>query len=119
MKITKRELLFYVGIFVFISLFLLTSLSLDNLSWITASGEWNGDATVCNQLDCWTGAVKDYSFADKVDYVFRYRVYTVFTHPRDLIPISLIAFGITSFFILGREILFKGRISKKIRKWLQ
>jgi len=116
-KITRNEAIFYFGFFVFFLILGLSLLSSDNIGWITASPEWESSHTVCNNLDCWTGAVKDYNLLEKLDYVARYRIYTVFTHPRDLIPLSIMSLVLTSTIIFIREI-FRYNLFKELGKWI-
>ena len=117
-KITKREGIFYVSIFVILFLGGLTLMALDNGFWISASPEWDSAHEVCNNLKCWTGAVQNYSISGQIDYFLKYRIYTVFTHPRDLLAVGIYSFLLTLLIIFGREILFKGKLIKNIGNWL-
>jgi hypothetical protein len=92
-------------------------MGLDNTFWITNSPEWDSAHTVCNDLDCWTGPVEDYTFSEKVDYVTKYRVYTVFTHPRDLLAVGIFALAITLIVVAGREI-FKSKLLTRFVRWV-
>ena len=115
-KISKTEKVAYLLLFLMLFVGGLLLMAGDNINWITASPEWNTAHTVCNKLDCWTGAVQDYNFTEKVDYVIKYRVYTVFTHPRDLISVVIMSFLATSLIIFFREIIFKGKLIRKLSK---
>ena len=77
----------------------LAMMMLDNIFWMNKGGEWWGDAIVENPVTrkSWTGPVKDYSFADKLEYILNYRLVTVLTSWRDLIPSAIFALGTTLF----------------------
>lgn len=62
------------------------AMSIDNLFWIPTSGEWNGKATVRRGSRSWTGPVKDYDLWQKIEYAWNYRIMSVITHWRDIIP---------------------------------
>lgn len=53
--------------------------AINNIFWITGSPEWNSGWKVSR----WQGPVKEYSFKEKIDYIFNYRIKTVFSNIRD------------------------------------
>jgi hypothetical protein len=81
----RRNYKRYFLIFLITAVLLLTALSIDNILWITASPEWDSQFTVYNSIGSWTGPVNEYTTTQILDYVLKYRVYTVWTHPRDLL----------------------------------
>ena len=79
-----RKIIKYPLIFLITGIVLLTALSIDNMFWVTASPEWDTVFTVHNSIGHWTGPVNEYSQAELWSYLLQYRVFTVWTHPRDI-----------------------------------
>ena len=79
-------IIFYIAI--------IFTLCIDNIFWINTGGEWNGNAEVSRGKRVWKGPVKDYQFGELVNYIWNYRIMSVITHWRDIIP------GVLSSFIL-------------------
>ena len=73
----------------------LAMMMLDNIFWTNKGGEWWNDATVENPITgkSWTGPVRDYSFEYKLEYIMNYRLVTVLTSWRDLVPSAIFALG--------------------------
>lgn len=117
-RITRNEFIAYSILFILIFVGGLVLMALDNTQWITASPEWDSDHTVCNSLGCWRGGVQNYSTPEFIDYMIKYRIYTVFTHPRDLIAVIIYSSVITFIVVFSRELIFKGKKLKKIVRWL-
>ena len=57
--------------------------TINNLFWINKGGEWYSNAVVGNQFGEWRGPVRDYSVLRKLEYIFMYRIVTVWANWRD------------------------------------
>ena len=71
---------------------------LDNICWISSSAEWETEAIVSRKKLSWKGHVKKYSIKEKLDYVYNYRIISVLTDIRDIIP-AVLTSGLMSLLI--------------------
>ena len=106
-RITKTERKVYFWIFIIAFVSLMGALVIDNIFWVSASPEWKTAHTVTSTLGSWTGGVIDYTFGEKLDYIFGYRVYSVLTNYRDISASLVFAIIILGSIMFVREILGK------------
>lgn len=114
--ITKKEKKRYRIIFVVSVILVLVAMTIDNISWISASPEWNTPHTVLNEIREWTGPVSEYTLGQLINYVFGYRIYEVWTNWRDIISALIVGIIITGIVIFSNEILGKRVFSRSFLK---
>ena len=89
---------------------ILFCMSLDNICWISASPEYGifkdlsffkkKENTIINFIN-----VGDIYYKSKLDYILRYRIWSVLTHPRDIIPAIFTSLLCTILILLKGGIL--------------
>ena len=111
-NITKKEAIKYITLFFLFMIVSMISLAVDNLFWISASPEWDTNFVVNNIIGTWQGAVQNYSFLAKIEYVIGYRIISVFTNWRDYLASFLISSFITGLVIFSNEMIGKRVFSR-------
>lgn len=100
-SIVKRILIWAIAAFL-----LLLALSINNILWVNSSPEWNTKFTVNAGDRYWIGPVQSYSTTDTIDYLFFYRIATVWTNWRDLgsaVIVGVLAAVFSAFYDLYIE----------------
>ncbi len=97
----------YIGIWVIAAVLLLIALSIDNMLWLSASPEWDTKFTVNRGGYYWVGPVKDYPTSALLDYLFFYRIVSVWTNLRDILAACIVGTLAVIFIILKDKRLMK------------
>ena len=70
--------------------FIIFAMCCDNICWVSSSAEWETDTCVIAKNNrAFYGPVKKYSLRMKWDYILEYRILSVLTDIRDIIPAIL------------------------------
>lgn len=101
------ELILFLFAWIGVLVFVLDTMSRDNMHWMTSSPEWS-------EKFKGQGPVVDYSWKEYLKYVLFFRVKTVWTDGRDIIPGLISAIGLT-FMIFDQWLL---GISIIIMHWI-
>lgn len=80
----------YILIGIVSSFLLLLALSINNMLWVTASPEWDTQFIVSNSINHWVGPVNEYSTESLFNYLFFYRVVTVWSNWRDILSAVIV-----------------------------